>query len=239
MGAEIMSVELQNLVVLQELDQKIHQVQEKVKRIPNELRDLDKTLQESRKILDQTQGTLEINNRERRRLESEVEVLRQKLSRFRDQERLVKTNKEYQALVSETENVKREIAAREDEILERMVAAEECEEKNRLALEDFNRKEAEISARKKELETFAGESALRIEELHQERERLEVVIAPELLHQYRKIATARNGVALAAARDHSCQACHVRLRPQLYNDLKMNQRIITCESCNRILYYSP
>jgi uncharacterized protein len=238
MGAEIKSIDLQNLVVLQELDHKVHQVQERVKRIPNELKELDKILQDSRQVLDQTQGTVEINNKERRRLEGEVEILRQKLSRFKDQERQVKTNKEYQALVSEIENVKREISAREDEILERMVAAEECEEKSRLAQEDFQRKEAEVSSRIRELEAFANESAIRIEELQNERRQLESMISSDLLHQYRRIASARNGIALAAAKDQSCQACHVRLRPQLFADLKMNLRIITCESCNRILYYS-
>jgi len=44
---------------------------------------------------------------------------------------------------------------------------------------------------------------------------------------------------MAAARDQSCQICHVRMRPQLFSEIKTNQRIVTCESCNRILYYSP
>jgi uncharacterized protein len=239
MGTETMSVGLQNLVVLQELDQKVHQIQEKVKRIPQELNELDKTVQESRELLEQAQGTVEINTKERRRLEGEVEMLRQKLARYQDQRMQVKTNKEYQALLTEIQNAEREIAAREDEILERMVAADECDEKNRLALEDLRRKEAEISARKSELQAFVNEAGLQIDELERERQLLEGMIAPELLRQYRRIASARNGVALAAAKDQSCQACHVRLRPQLFNDLKMSQKIITCESCNRILYYSP
>jgi uncharacterized protein len=239
MGTETMSVGLQNLVVLQELDQKVHQIQEKVKRIPQELNELDKTVQESRELLEQAQGTVEINTKERRRLEGEVEMLRQKLARYQDQRMQVKTNKEYQALLTEIQNAEREIAAREDEILERMVAADECDEKNRLALEDLRRKEAEISARKSELQAFVNEAGLQIDELERERQLLEDMIAPELLRQYRRIASARNGVALAAAKDQSCQACHVRLRPQLFNDLKMSQKIITCESCNRILYYSP
>jgi predicted nucleic acid-binding Zn-ribbon protein len=33
--------------------------------------------------------------------------------------------------------------------------------------------------------------------------------------------------------------CHVRLRPQVFNDVRRNAGIIQCESCSRILYYVP
>ncbi|HZM52888.1 MAG TPA: C4-type zinc ribbon domain-containing protein [Vicinamibacteria bacterium] len=36
-----------------------------------------------------------------------------------------------------------------------------------------------------------------------------------------------------------CQVCHVKLRLQLYSDLKRNEEIVQCPACNRILYYEP
>ena len=63
-------------------------------------------------------------------------------------------------------------------------------------------------------------------------------IPESLLEQYRRIASARDGVALVAVTDQSCQACNVRLRPQLFAEVKASQHIMTCESCNRILYYA-
>jgi hypothetical protein len=44
-------------------------------------------------------------------------------------------------------------------------------------------------------------------------------------------------VALAEVRDGCCTACNVRLRPQAYNEVRTSQAVVTCESCNRILYY--
>jgi len=36
-----------------------------------------------------------------------------------------------------------------------------------------------------------------------------------------------------------CQQCHVKLRPQMYVDLRKNETIQQCPSCSRILYYEP
>jgi hypothetical protein len=44
---------------------------------------------------------------------------------------------------------------------------------------------------------------------------------------------------LAEARDHKCSACQVMLRPQTYNEVRSNEQIIACDSCQRILYYDP
>jgi len=38
-------------------------------------------------------------------------------------------------------------------------------------------------------------------------------------------------------REGSCTGCNVRLRPQVYNEVRTNQAVMTCESCGRILFY--
>jgi predicted nucleic acid-binding Zn-ribbon protein len=44
---------------------------------------------------------------------------------------------------------------------------------------------------------------------------------------------------VAEARDGVCTLCHVRLRPQVFNEIRRNAQIIQCESCGRILYFVP
>jgi len=47
---------------------------------------------------------------------------------------------------------------------------------------------------------------------------------------------AREGLAIAAAtRDGLCSACHVRMRPQVFQEVRRNDQIIQCFSCNRTL----
>ena len=63
---------------------------------------------------------------------------------------------------------------------------------------------------------------------------------PKLLATFEQVAKARKGVAICAAtRDGLCSACHVRLRPQVFQEVRRNDAIIQCFSCNRILYYVP
>jgi predicted nucleic acid-binding Zn-ribbon protein len=63
---------------------------------------------------------------------------------------------------------------------------------------------------------------------------------PQLVALFEQVARARKGVAICAAtRDGLCSACHVRLRPQVFQEVRRNDTIIQCFSCNRILYYVP
>ncbi len=45
--------------------------------------------------------------------------------------------------------------------------------------------------------------------------------------------------ALAEARDQKCMACFVMVRPQIWQEIRTNEQIITCNSCGRILYFDP
>ncbi|MCA1818393.1 MAG: C4-type zinc ribbon domain-containing protein, partial [Acidobacteria bacterium] len=48
----------------------------------------------------------------------------------------------------------------------------------------------------------------------------------------------RNGVAMAEAKNGACTACFMALRPQVMADVRRGEEIITCDNCNRILYYA-
>jgi predicted nucleic acid-binding Zn-ribbon protein len=55
---------------------------------------------------------------------------------------------------------------------------------------------------------------------------------------YARVAKQR-GSGVAEAKDGMCQACHVRLRVQVWVEVRKNEQIIQCESCSRILFYEP
>ena len=50
---------------------------------------------------------------------------------------------------------------------------------------------------------------------------------------------SRKGIAVAIAKDERCSQCQVRLRPQVFVQVRMNSGIVQCDSCQRILYYVP
>jgi len=230
--------ELQGLVGLQELDIKIGQIRQRVEEIPGEIESASYTLEEITSNLEQIQQRIDHAAKDRRQLEGAVELLRDQLSKYKDQLMQVKTNREYQAMLQEISNTEGAISAKEDEILEHMMGMDDLEQQAEQARKQLKKKTAHVSARRQELDSFVSRSEREVADFENQRNLLEKEISESLLKQYRRIASARDGVALVGVTDQSCQACNVRLRPQLVTEVKASQSIVTCESCNRILYYA-
>ncbi len=228
--------DLQNLIALQDLELKIADLQKQASDIPNKIQSFE---DQSQRIKADYEAKIahakELANR-RRTLEGEVDLLRSKLSRLKDQLMTVKTNKEYTAMLHEIQMAEDHIRSEEDKILEIM---EETEGKEK----DLKSEEQEMLKRLAELQESirnANESAPAIEselvKLNDERALVESQIEAELLSRYRRIAKVQKGIALAEAKDELCSACHVRIRPQMYAELLHTEDIYFCDSCSRILF---
>ncbi len=226
------------LIDLQQVNLRIRDLQERTKAIPREIEVLQSRLEESRSKLEEAEARLRGHESERRRGEGDVELLRERLSKFRTQLMEVKTNKEYQAVLKEIAVTEEEISGAEDRILESMLEADERVREVKLAADELDQRKQEIGSQCTVLEADAETAAAHISELEQQRQILWSSLNPELRDLYDRIASVRSGTALAEAKDQSCQVCHVKLRPQLFNEIKQNRNIITCENCNRILYYA-
>jgi predicted nucleic acid-binding Zn-ribbon protein len=120
-----------------------------------------------------------------------------------------------------------------------MLEADELESHLDQARSSFEEKRLTIEAQKQEIEAFIVNSELELDGLRSSMAELEDGLPPGFLERYRRIAAVRGGVALASVSNHSCEACHVRLRPQLVAEIRANREIIVCENCHRILYYPP
>ena len=230
--------ELRLLKQLQELDLQLKDLRDRLEQVPQQVSELDQALNENRRILEHAEAIVEEQQREQRQTENEVGSLREQLSRYKTQLMEVKTNKEYQAMLHEIETIERQIDAKEDQILELMLAAEDRLEKGRTLKQEFRTRDEELQLSRTEAESFSSEAATEIDRLKQERENLASALTPGRLFQYQRISRARGGRAISRIIDGSCQGCNVVLRKQLIAEVKTSARIATCEACNRILYYN-
>ena len=79
-----------------------------------------------------------------------------------------------------------------------------------------------------------------LEQARLDRERLLKELPKSMSTLYKRIsARIRDGVAVAEARNGACTACYMALRPQIMADVRRGDEVITCDNCNRILYYNP
>jgi len=95
-------------------------------------------------------------------------------------------------------------------------------------------------ARLKAFDDETGSIGERLAVARKEREELFANLPKQMSGLYARIkARIRDGVAVAEARNRSCSACFMSLRPQVMSEIRRGEEIITCDNCGRILFYVP
>ena len=233
-----MNSDLANLIELQNADAEIARLKAEIAALPKKVAVIEEKLAGSKAQLEQAKAALKTDEANRRKYEGEIQNLRQKISKYRDQMLAVKTNQEYRALGTEVEFAEKGIAGFEDKILETMLDADERDRDLKRAEGELKAHAAEIEKEKAEARSRTSEDEKALAEWDAKRSQYRSGVAAEILRHYDRVLTFR-GSAIAEARDHKCSVCQVKLRPQAYSDVMTNERIIMCDSCNRILYFVP
>ncbi len=235
-----MSPDLERLIKLQHLETQIAEAKAIAAAHPQRLADADARLSAARAMLDAAKKRLTDNQDARRALEKDVAMYQGRLSKFRDQQGAVKTNKEYQALGHEIETAQADIASVEEKVLERMVEADSVAADVKKAEAEFAAQQKQIDAQRKELAEELVTVEADLKRASESRAELVKALDPRLLTLFEQVARVRKGTAVTTAtRDGLCTMCHVRLRPQVFQQIRTNEQIIQCDSCQRILYYIP
>ena len=233
-----MNPDLEKLISLHHAELEIKRLDAEWAEVPRLREALEARVAGDRARLDAAREALEASRKVRKENETAVQDLEGRRSKYKGQLMDVKTNKEYTAMLHEIETVEREIRSREDVILEEMERAEslagevEREETAFRSVEEAARGEvAELEARGTRLEDERRRMGA-------EREKVAATIPETPLGLYERVAGLR-GTGMAEARDGVCMACHVKMRPQPWVELRQNEQLFQCEACNRILYYEP
>jgi predicted nucleic acid-binding Zn-ribbon protein len=234
-----MNADLERVIALQRIDSAAHDAQRRLAEEPERLKAFDARVEAARVAVAGAKERLAENQTARRSIEKDLAVHQGRLSKFRDQLMSVKTNVEYQAMQKEIEFAQHEVKIYEDKILEGMLEADDL-------TAAVKRAEAEAAAEQKSVEAdrkaYAADLTAVREALGRiTSERAEVVrsLSPQVLSIFELVSRRRNGVAVAEARDGICTICHVRMRPQVFNNVRRNEDIVQCDSCQRILFFVP
>ena len=229
--------DLEHLIHLQSLDNASEEARRELDELPGRHAALDARLQDAEGRINEAKQKLAEAQTARREHEKELAIVQGRLSKYKDQLMLVKTNKEYQAMQHEIAAAEREVRSREDRILDHMEVAETQSRLVKQAEATFKQEQGAIGAERQALETRKGALEQRIAQLGRERDALRPQIGPEALQLFDYLVH-RRGVAVVEARDGHCSFCHVRLRPQVFNEIRRNDKLVQCDSCMRLLYYA-
>jgi len=232
-----MAVNLHPLIQLHFLDQEIATLNSRLCRIPNQIQEVDRKLDRAQRHVEEKQTLIGENQKKRRELESDLALIETKRKRYKEQLDGVKTNKEYTGLQHEIEMVSQAIREMEDQILAQMEEGDGLKAQLDEAQKAKEREEKGLLDEKRVVQAEADKLEAEMNELRSKREQWVSQIPPDIMEEYDRLATHRKGVALAEARDAICQECQMRIRPQLFQEIRRNDTIITCENCSRMLFY--
>jgi uncharacterized protein len=235
-GGKQVNPDLRNLIALQDIELKIVSLQKEASDIPNKVQNFENELQRVKAEHQERMAHMKELSNSKRTLEGQVDLLRSKLSRLKEQLMAVKTNKEYTAMLHEIQIAEEQIRNEEDKILDVMEETEGKEKDLTDAEKEMLKKAAELQASILKTNESAPLLEAELAKLRDVKAQMESQVAADLLARYRRIADGRKGVALAEAKDELCSVCHVRIRPQMYAELLRTENIHTCDSCSRILF---
>jgi len=229
--------DVQNLIALQQADREILRLKEEIAALPKRVAAIEERLAGTKAILEKAKSAVKADEAARRKYDTNINDLRGKISKYRDQSLDVKTNDQYKALLHEIQFAEKEIAANEDKILELMVNADARDKEVKAAQAELKAETAEIEREKEQARQRTAEDEKLLAEWRAKRDQLRSGIGEDLLRHYERVSKFR-GSGISEVRDHKCMACQVMLRPQTYNEVRSGNQTIVCDSCQRILYFN-
>lgn len=235
-----MKAELQKLVALQKLDTSIRKLEKDLEAIPERRAQIEKEFDQRAFEIRALENRREESRHTRARLENEVMEQRARVERAERNLMSSKKQDEYTAAIREADAARKQISTLETQILEQMETLEQSE----TALKERADEIASLNSdRENRLSAFDDETRAQSEQLGRartERDQLFASLPKGMSALYLRISTRiRDGVAVAEARNGACTACFMALRPQIMAEVRRGGEVITCDNCNRILYYVP
>jgi predicted nucleic acid-binding Zn-ribbon protein len=228
--------ELEQLLVLQDRQQKIKQIQTEAETVPLQKKSLDAQLAASVagvEVLKQKARRVEMD---RKKLELDVGTRTESISRLKTQQYQTRKNDEFQAIGHEIERYENEIRKIEDEELELMIEADKLkadlgvEEKKAATVKDsIARQTADLDAKSKTLES-------RLEELTKERAEIAGKIDEDLLGRFERLFKSKGDAVVVPLEHEVCTGCHMKVTTQTAHRAKAGKEIVSCDNCGRILY---
>lgn len=231
-----LKAQIGHLVQLQTIDSEIYTLKNEKELKPKEIEALEASFAEKKKHLAALEESLLNLQKQRKDKELELASKEENIKKLQIQLYQLKTNKEYQAMLQQMEGEKANASVIEDRVLGLFDQVDKI--KNDVAQEKQRLQEEEraCEGEKKNIQDRIKEIEDRLAQLEAQRKQIIPNIEPKMLTQYERILHNREGLAIVTVKDNSCGGCNMYVPPQVINLIRMYERIITCEVCNRILY---
>lgn len=232
-----MKEQINVLVKLQKLDTETIRIKSTLNDVSKKLENLDSGLKEVEQTIKDQESIIDELKKQYRDYEADVKMNLARNNKNQVKLRSIKTNREYQSLIKEIEDVKAKNSSIEDKMIECLDRMDETEKIVATKKDEYIKLSDRIKSEKESIEQEAGFDRKKLDELDMDREKVSGLINSELFKKYLVIkGQHQGGIAVVPVKDAVCQGCNVNLPPQLYNELFRHDSLKFCPNCQRIIY---
>ncbi len=227
---------LQELYRLQQIDSELSKIEILRGELPMEVSDLEDDLHGMNTRITRLETQIKDFQKEVSRQEAVIQEEQMLMERYEQQMDNVKNNREYEALMKETEMSRLRIQLAEKQ---RRITQGELEAKEQVMIGTKEKqiiKKAELITKQEELKGIIAKTEKDEKKLRKASENARKTIEERLVKAYDRVRTSyRNGLAVVTIERNSCGGCFNAVPPQLQLEVAQRKKIIACEHCGRIL----
>src|SRR6266487_3896129 len=195
-------------VRLQEVDIRLTELAKEIASLPKHIAEIEKKLEAHQRKLDADRAALTANQKDRKKLEGDIQIQEQKISKLRDQMLQAKTNEQYQAFQHEIGFCQSEIRRAEDRILDLMAESEGLDKNVKAAEVALKAEKAEVEEEKQRARERTEADQKAVNELEATKKAIVGSMNPGVYKNYERIRS-RRGTAVAEVLDGRCSVCHI------------------------------
>jgi uncharacterized protein len=229
--------QIYSLVALQGVEVEIHQVGRLINALNDEVAALDQAVNQREALLSAEKKTLDDLKKAYRELESESKINAERIVKSNAKLRAVKTNKEYQSILKEIDEIRKinsDIEDRMLEHLEKIESAETAVKAKAVEMADF------IQSYQEKKEMFAVKEKRErqsVEALDEKKEQISAKADPKILAIWDDVKKKVRGPAVVPAVRSICLGCNMNIPAQLFNELQRFDELRFCPHCHRIIFW--
>jgi hypothetical protein len=227
------------VIQLQSLDLRVAALEKEIAALPKYVAAIEKTLESHQRKLEADKAALTGNQKDRKKLEGDIQVHQQKISKLRDQMLGAKNNEQYKAFQHEIEYAEKEVRTAEDRILELMTESEALDGNVKKAEAALKQEKQQVDAETAQARQRTAADQAQLAQIQVERKDAASKLSPPALSAYDRLKKKHHGLVSAEVAGGRCSACQITLRPQFFQDLRKGDQLMYCESCGRFLHYNP
>jgi predicted nucleic acid-binding Zn-ribbon protein len=231
--------DLERLIHLQDVESRAAVANKAIADAPGRIAALDALLQSSTATLAAAKQSLTDNQTARRSIDKDLIADQQRLDKYKEQIMAVKTNEQLHAMQHQMKAVEDDIGRQEERVLVNMMQADEINAAIKKAEAALKAAQAKVAAERAAIESEVTAQQAAVAECATERAAIVAAMNDKgAIDTFNRIAKVR-GTAVARAEGERCTICQVRLRPAVFAEVRKNEHIVQCDSCQRILYFIP